>query len=531
MADPFAKPVLADLQRRDTVSRIWRKDYTLWKPDPTEIVDRLGWLEAPTVMGQQVPALEHFANQVHQEGSKHVVLLGMGSILGPMILGQAFGNVQGYPELIVLDSTVPASVEAVVQTINPRQTLFLVASKSGTTIETLSLYNYFRGLVEGSLGKERAGGSFVAITDAATPLERLAKERGFRHLFLNPLDVGGRYSVLSYFGLVPAALIGIDLTTLLHRAARMSEACAHEVPLQENPGAHLGGTVGALAQEGRDKLTLLASASISSLALWVEQLLAESTGKEGKGIVPVTGEPLMDPTHYGQDRAFVHLRLKSDPDTRTDAALAAIQAAGHPVMTLELNDPYDLAAEFFRWEFATAVLGAILGIHPFNQPGVQRAKNETDHVLQQYQATGQLPRVEVVGSLKDLLVEAKPGRYLAIMAYLHATPQVEAALAHLRRRVARRFGIATAMGYGPRVLHSVGQLHKEGPDNGLYLQITAADQRGVPVPGQGYTFGTLVEAQALGDLRALQALGRRVIQVQVGQEPAEEIMRLANMVD
>ena len=521
-----------DTMRQDAVvDRIWRRDHTVWRPDPREISDRLGWLTVTDLMCDQVPALQSFAAEVRDAGFRHVVLLGMGgSSLGPEVLRQTFGSAPGYPELIVLDTTVPAWVMAATDAVDPAHTLFLVSSKSGGTIETLSGYRYFRSLVERAVGSQNAGQSFVAVTDPGTPLENLAQDEGFRRIFLNPPDIGGRYSVLSYFGLVPAALMGLDLAELLDRADCMREGCASCVPVQDNPGARLGAALGSLAQKGRDKLTLVTSPSISAFGLWAEQLIAESTGKEGKGIVPVAGEPLAGPDAYGDDRLFIHLRLEGDDNAATDAALERIKASGQPVLRLELRDRYDLGAEFFRWEFATAVAGAILNIQPFDQPNVQLAKEMTAAVLAEHQASGRFPASEAVESVAELLSRAGPGDYLAIMAYLRPTPENDRSLTLLRDDVVRRYRIATTVGYGPRFLHSTGQLHKGGPDTGLFLQITAAHGDDVQIPGVPYTFGTLADAQALGDLRALQQLGRRVARVQLGRDYETDLRLLVGNV-
>ena len=373
---------LADLSRRDVVARIWRKDHTVWKSEPTEITNRLGWLTVSDLMSEQVSALRSFAQEVREVGFNHLVLLGMGgSSLGPEVLRQTFGTTSGYPELIVLDSTVPAWVQSVREAINPAHTLFLIASKSGSTTEPLALFHYFKDLVETAIGKKVAGQNFVAITDPGTPLAKLAEDGRFRRIFLNPSDIGGRYSVLSYFGLVPAVLTGIDITTLLDRSECMREACASCVPAHDNPGVWLGTCLGTLARKGRDSLTLITSPTISSFGLWVEQLIAESTGKEGKGIIPIVGEPLVAPIHYHEDRLFIYLCLKNDDNSATDTAIERIKSSGQPVLTLEMQDKYDLGAEFYRWEFATAVVGAILGINPFDQPDVQRAKDATQRLL------------------------------------------------------------------------------------------------------------------------------------------------------
>ena len=529
---PGVEAALRDLEDADLVGRIWRKDHTVWKPDPKEIIDRLGWLTLSGLMGERLPAMEDFSREVRDAGFRHVVLLGMGgSSLGPEVLRQTFGRASGYPELIVLDSTVPARVQQVTDAIDPARTLFLVSSKSGGTTEPLSFYRHFRGLVEEAVGTEKAGQNFVAITDPGTGLERLAAERGFRRVFLNPSDIGGRYSVLSYFGLVPAALMGLDIAELLQRVDRMGQACASGVAAADNPGARLGAVMGVLAKKGRDKLTLITSPSVGSFGLWTEQLLAESTGKEGTGIIPVAGEPLVSANCYGDDRLFVYLRLEGDDNAGTDMAIDRIESSGQPVVRLKLQDRYDLGAEFFRWEFATAVTGAILGIHPFDQPDVQRAKDVTERMLQEFETSGRLPNVDAQDSVKDLLSKAGPGDYLAIMPYLLQTPEVDQALGQLRRRVMERYRIATTLGYGPRYLHSTGQIHKGGPGTGLYLQVTEDRERDLPIPGAPYTFGVLADAQARGDIQALQSLGRRVAMVNLGSDHGAGILDLARELD
>ncbi|MFQ5933459.1 MAG: bifunctional transaldolase/phosoglucose isomerase, partial [Dehalococcoidia bacterium] len=525
---PDVEATLADLQRRDVVARIWRKDHTVWKQDPTGITDRLGWLNVTEQMVEQVAALNTFADEVRESGFRHGVLLGMGgSSLGPEVFRQTFGKRDGYPELIVLDSTAPASVQAVADAIDPACALFLVSSKSGSTIESLSFHKHFRGLVESAVGKEKAGQSFVAITDRGTMLERLAQEHGFRRAFANPADIGGRYSVLSYFGLLPAVLSGVDGSTLLDRADSMREGCASCVPAHQNPGAWLGAIMGTLASKGRDKLTIVTSPSIASFGLWAEQLIAESTGKEGRGIVPVAAEPLLDPVHYGDDRFFVYMRMEEDDNSTVDEAVKGIEASGQPVMRLELRDRYDLGAEFFRWEFAAAVAGAVLDINPFDQPNVQQAKDLTNSLLKEYQSLGSLSKVEADGSLGGLLGQAKKGDYLAIMPYIRQAPETDEALAGLRRKVTERYNIATTVGYGPRFLHSTGQLHKGGPDKGLFFQIVGDHQQDISIPGEPYSFAVLVDAQASGDLRALQAQGRRVARAHLGSGGGAAIEKLA----
>jgi glucose-6-phosphate isomerase len=521
------RATLARLRDADVIRRIWTEDYTVWKPESTEITNRLGWLAVTDLMIEQVPMLQSIAQHVQSAGFRHVVLLGMGgSSLGAEVLGQVFGSRNQYPELIVLDSTLPESIQVVVEAIDPAFTLFLVSSKSGTTTEPLILHAYFWNLLEKVVGKERVGHNFIAITDAGTPLATLAQEKGFRQIFLNPPDIGGRYSVLSYFGLVPAALIGIDITALLQQANRMRSTCASSVPQPENPGFWLGACMGTLAQKGHDKLTLVTSPSVDAFSLWIEQLIAESTGKDGKGIIPVANEPLMQPIYYGTDRLFVYLRVEGDQNQTQDSAISRLISSGHPVVVLEMRNKYDIGAEFFRWEFATAVAGAILGINPFDQPDVQKAKDTTDGLLQEYGVSGRLPKLETIGSLTDLLKNSGRGRYLAIMAYLHQTSETDEVLAELRREVEEHYNIATTLGYGPRFLHSTGQLYKGGQNTGLFLQLTANHIKDLPIPRKPYTFGTVADAQALGDFQSLQATGRQVIRVQMPRSEVSFIKRL-----
>ncbi|MDP6800637.1 MAG: glucose-6-phosphate isomerase [SAR202 cluster bacterium] len=518
---------MAELSRRDVVARIWSGDHTVWSPDPTETADRLGWLTVIDNMRDEFPSLTRFAVEVKEEGYRHVVLLGMGgSSLGPEVLRQTFGSADGYPEVIVLDSTAPASVQAVTDAIDPATTLFLVSSKSGSTIEPNVFYSHFRRLVEQNIGEGQAGRHFVAITDSGTALAELGKREGFRHVFSAQPDIGGRYSILSHFGLAPAALTGIDLTELLDRADYMLARCGADVPLRDNPGAWLGAALAALSSEGRDKLTVLTSPSVDSFGLWAEQLIAESLGKEGRGIVPISDEPVVAPEKYGDDRVFAYLRVGGDDNAANDNLAATLNAAGHPVIRMDLADGYNLAAEFFRWEFATAVAGAIIGVRPFDQPNVQAAKDATDAALTAVGDSQILPKSPETSSFDALMDGVKPGDYVAIMAYVHQTPEVDQAVRDLRRAIIERHGAATTLGYGPRFLHSTGQLHKGGPNSGVFVQFTSDHPADIPIPGRPYTFGVLVGAQALGDLRALQAAGRRVARVDLGSDELGAIREL-----
>jgi glucose-6-phosphate isomerase len=428
-----------------------------------------------------------------------------GSSLASEVLWRTFGRRDGYPALVVLDSTDPRAVAAVNAGGELGSTLFIIASKSGTTRETTSFYRYFW-----KLAGER-GSQFVAITEPGTPLATLAGERGFRRTFLNPADIGGRYAALSYFGLVPAALVGVDVGELLHRAHRMAEASASCVPPRENAGARLGAILGTAALAGRDKLTFVLSPGVSSFGSWAEQLLAESTGKEGKGIIPVVGEPLGAPEVYGSDRVFVAMTLAGEDDPNTMSRLDALAAAGHPVVRLLVRDRYDVGGEFFRWELAAAVAGAVLRINPFDQPNVAESKRNTEQVLAERPA---LSRPASREAAHAFLARVPPGHYLAILAYLPLAPEPDRRLAAIRLALRDRLRVATTVGYGPRYLHSTGQLHKGGPPTGHFLQILDPAADDTPIPGEPFTLGELKAAQAEGDLLALERRARPVVRIE-----------------
>jgi len=503
--------VLTSFDKSNLIGQIWERNHVVWKPAPNGIVNRLGWLTVAAQMYEKIPSLYSFVRDVRDRGFHTVVLLGMGgSSLGAEVLRQTFGTSGEYLKLIVLDSTVPAEVIAVAEMIEPEHTLFLISSKSGSTTEPLVLYQYFRKLMNSVSGQHKAGQNFVAITDPGSPLALMAGEQQFLHTFLNIPDLGGRYSVLSYYGLVPAALIGIDIEMLLKRAKCMQDECGPGIKAEKNPGAWLGAVIGTMALEGRDKLTLVTSPRISGFGLWVEQLIAESTGKEGKGIIPVVAEPLVNPKYYGDDRLFVHLRMENDDNFAVDEAVGNIKSTGQPVLTLKIQDEYDLGAEFFRWEFATAVAGSLLSINPFDQPDVQKSKELTEHILEEYNNTGNLPETSSPASVTKLFAELEEGSYFAIMAFVRQTVEVDEALLDFRRRIVQRYCVATTLGYGPRFLHSTGQLHKGGQNNGLFLQITMEHEKDLLIPGKPYTFGVVVDAQAAADFQALCATGRRV---------------------
>ncbi len=515
------------MTRTEFVGRIWRKDYHLWSEEPVRVTDRLGWLTVTEMMSEQLGALGSFADEVRNAGYQDAVLCGMGgSTLGPEVLRQVFGKEEISPRLTVLDSTVPETVRRVAGDIDTARTLFLIASKSGTTLETTSLYRYFYARVEDALG-EGAGANFAAITDPGTVLQEEGQRRRFRRVFLNPPDIGGRYSVLSYFGLVPAALLGMDLFSLLDRADRMREACASCVPLGQNPGAWLGAVMATMAQAGRDKLTLVISPMLESFGSWVEQLIAESTGKHGRGILPVVGEPRMEAGEYGPDRLFVYLRMENDETAELDAFCDDLKSHGHPVVGLEMREPYELGSEFFRWEFATAVAGALLEINAFDEPNVLEAKNATEAVLDLADKSGDIPAWPHTPSLEELLDTAHTSDYVGILVYAEASGTLDAALQKLRESIAARYGLATTVGYGPRYLHSTGQLHKGGPEKGIFLMVTTDHGADLPVPCNSFSFNRLLQAQARGDYQALRTNKRPIAHIHIEEDAAGSLASLA----
>jgi glucose-6-phosphate isomerase len=519
----------ARLNASHAVERMWARDHRLWKQDPTDITNRLGWLTIIEYMKDRAEELRTFATSAQKRGIRDVVLLGMGgSSLGPEVFRATFGQSRGFPRLWVLDSTVPGWVQHVTQAIDPARSLFILASKSGGTIEVMSLFAHFWERVHQTPGHQ-GGAQFLAITDPGTGLEKLAAEHRFWRIFTNPPDIGGRYSVLSYFGLVPASLMGIDVTQLLSRATAMAQACRIQPPLGENPGAELGATMASLAQAGRNKITVIASPQINTFGLWAEQLLAESTGKEGTGLIPVANEPIVSPTAYGTDRLFVYLRLKGDQNRQLDRQIAGLARKGHPILTLTLQDRYDLAGEFFRWEVATAIAGHLLGIHPFDQPNVQESKDNTARVLESIQSTGRLPKqltATAAQAAAQLKRQCRPGAYVAILAYTTPSSKMELAIRSLRRALVSHHHVTTTAGYGPRYLHSTGQLHKGGPKSGIFLQLIDPMTPDLRIPGKPVTFRTLAQAQAAGDVQALQAHGQQAIVLPLGKNPIATIRML-----
>jgi len=524
------------------MARLWKGDATLWT---SRDEDRwVGWLR---IIDQQRARREEFGRvgaDVRLAGFTSVVVLGMGgSSLCPEVLSRTFGHQGGYPQLLVLDSTVPAQVRSVERQLDLRRTLFVAASKSGTTVEPAAFLAYFLERVKSLMGSG-AGGRFVAVTDPGTELEKLAQREGFRKVFHGLPSIGGRYSALSHFGMVPAAAMGVDVPRLLDRAALMAEACGADRPPAENPGLTLGVTLAAAARSGRDKLTLVCSPGVECFGDWLEQLVAESLGKRGLGVVPVTGEELGVPRSYGEDRIFAYLRLGAAASPEQDRAVAALERAGFPVVRIELADANDLGQEFFRWEVATAVAAAVLGVNPFDQPDVEAAKAAARKVTAACEVTGALPpespalqadglalfadppnaqalsaaaREQTgVGWLRAHLARLSRGDYFALNAFLEMSPSNDAV--EIREAVRQSAKVATTLGYGPRFLHSTGQLHKGGPNTGVFLVVTADDAEKVAIPGRRYDFGVLARAQARGDVDVLGERGRRVLRVHLGTD-------------
>lgn len=543
---------LKKLTEKDFSARLWNRDAGLWKENPDfwpQISPWLGWLDAPRNMEKNPDEIPRFVEEVMSAGFKCVVHMGMGgSSLAPLVFTRAFTpSADGLP-LIVLDTTDPATVLSIRERVPLERTLFIIASKSGTTAEPQAFGDFFFQEMRSAKG-ELAGENFVAITDPGSALADEARGRGYRRTFLNFKDVGGRYSALTYFGLVPAALMGIDVSRLLQSACRMLSACGPLVPAHKNPGVALGAGMGEMALVGRDKLTFIIPQSLSMFDAWLEQLIAESTGKEGKGILPVAGEPCASPQAYGEDRIFVHIRLRGARDVRLDNAVASLKSEGQPVLSVDMEDLFDLAGQFFLWEVATATAGSLLGINPFDQPNVQESKDNTNQLLASVRQTGRLPdqrpaifeeglefyteRKET--SARDLLEaffsQGHPGNYVTIQAYLAETPEMVIGLQRLRILIRDRLHMATTVGFGPRFLHSTGQLHKGGPDTGLFLQLTADDGVDAPIPGQPYTFGTFKRAQALGDLEALKKHGRRALRIHLGADVQSGLEKLFAVTD
>ena len=537
----------ADWQANRKIDRFWKKDPSLWTSDGEE--KWMGWIDIVERQQKDLSALAELGGDVRSADFKSVLLLGMGgSSLCPEVLAKTFGPQLDFPELYIVDSTDPAQVMAACDEVNLSEALVIVASKSGSTLEPNILKQFFFDEVRRVVGPENVGSHFVAITDPGSKMEQVAKDDGFRYIFYGDPQIGGRYSALSNFGLVAATVAGLHVGKLLDEAAK-GVASAKE-PIQNNPGVQLGLLLGTAANAGRDKITIFTSPEIYDLGAWLEQLIAESTGKQGKGITPVDRAAIGPPEVYGNDRVFAYVRLKSAADVSAqsdlDAKVAALEAAGHPVVTIEIEDLYEIFGQFFTWEIATAVAGSVMGINPFNQPDVEAAKIETRTLTTEYEKTGELPERQPVlseagielyateayaaklrsaaptdsltGFLRAHLDELRAGDYFAALAFLPMFPEHEAAIQVLRHRVRDRKHVATCLGFGPRFLHSTGQDYKGGPNTGVFLQITAKHAEDEDIPGQKYSFGVVIDAQAAGDLAVLEARGRRALRVHLGAD-------------
>jgi transaldolase / glucose-6-phosphate isomerase len=538
------KATIADWQSRGNMERLWQRDPSLWTG--SDEAKWLGWLDIVDEQIAQHDQLMKVAKEVQSRGFEHVLLLGMGgSSLCPEVLHMTFGRTPLFPTLHVLDSTDPAQVKAFEHQIDVPKTLFIVSSKSGSTLEPNIFKQYFFERTKQAVGATKAGSQFIAITDPGSKMQQVAESDHFLHVFFGRPSIGGRYSALSNFGMVPAAVMGLDTKKFLSRAAEMVRACGPSAAVEENSAAVLGIILGAAANAGRDKVTLITSPGISDLGAWLEQLLAESTGKVGKGIIPVDRETLTTPEVYSSDRVFVYVRLESGPNAEQEAKVAVIEKAGHPMVRITMADTYDLGAEFFRWEIATAVAGSIIGINPFNQPDVEASKIATRNLTSEYEKTGSLPAEKPIledggvklftdeknaaelakgagsdrtlaGYLKAHLARIKAGDYFAVLGYIQMNAEHEQNLQVVRHLVRDSKRVATCLGFGPRFLHSTGQAYKGGPNSGVFLQVTCDDSVELPVPGQKYTFGIVKAAQARGDFQVLAERGRRALRVHLG---------------
>ena len=535
------KATLEDWKKNNKVERLWARDASLWTNK-----DEGNWLGWLGIVDEQIAHNADFqkiADEIHKAGFTHLVLLGMGgSSLCVEVFGKTFGKKEGYPQVHILDSTDPAQIRTLESKIDITKTIFIVASKSGTTLEPNIFEQYFYEKVKQSVGAAEAGKRFIATTDPGSQMQKVAESLGFRHIFYGVPSIGGRYSALSNFGMIPAAIQGVDVPKFLDRAEEMVKACASVVPADENPGAILGAILGTLQKSGRDKVTIFASPGISDLGAWLEQLLAESTGKEGKGLIPVDRESIGAPDVYGKDRVFVYMRLEDGADAKQDAGVATLEKAGQPVVRIQVANNYELGQEFFRWEIATAVAGSIIGINAFNQPDVEASKIETRKLTDEYEKSGSLPQetpffeekgvrlysddknaaalkqaagkdATLTAYLRAHMNRIKAGDYFAVLGYVERNEQNRTQLQSIREAVRDKKHVATCLGFGPRFLHSTGQAYKGGPNSGVFLQITCDDAADLPVPGKKYTFGIVKAAQARGDFNVLTERGRRALRV------------------
>ena len=552
------RQALADWQASGKVGRLWARDPSLWTG-----ADEGGWLGWLGIVEDQLTHAERLTSlgeEVRAAGFRDAVVLGMGgSSLCPEVLALTFGAQHGSPRLRVLDSTDPAQIKTLGDKVDPACALFIVSSKSGSTLEPNIFKQYFFERVKEAVGADQAGDHFIAVTDPGSKLQKVAEDDGFRHIFHGVPSIGGRYSALSDFGMVPAAVMGIDVVRFLERTHKMALACSPRQLAEDNPGVVLGSILGSAANQGRDKVTIIASPGVWDLGTWLEQLLAESTGKQGKGLIPVDREPVGSPRTYGDDRLFVYVRLESAPDSAQDRAVEALANAGHAVVQIPVADAYELGAEFFRWEIATAVAGSLIGINPFDQPDVEASKIATRRLTDEYEMTGSLPGEtplldadgiklfaddenrsslssaagtdsSLVGYLRAHLNRLSAGDYLGLLAYIEMNETHEQTLQEIRRAVRDSKRVATCVGFGPRFLHSTGQAYKGGPNSGAFLQITCDEAADLAVPGQKYTFGVVKAAQARGDFQVLAERNRRALRVHLGADVVAGLSKLQSAI-
>jgi transaldolase/glucose-6-phosphate isomerase len=557
LPDKLATDVNASLQdwrKNGKVTRLWQKDAALWTG--TDEDKWLGWLDITEQQIEYIDRLKEIAADIKKAAFENALLLGMGgSSLCPEVLRMTFGKASGYPDLYVLDSTDPAQIKSIEEKLDLSSTICIVSSKSGSTLEPNIYKQYFFDRVKAKVGEKEVGNRFIAITDPGSKMQRVAEKGKFRKVFMGVPSIGGRYSALSNFGMVPAAVMGIDVSRFLKNTQKMVDACGQDSDATTNPGVILGNILGIAANQGRDKITIVTSPGIFDLGAWLEQLIAESTGKSGKGIIPVDRERLAKPDTYGTDRVFAYLRLESEPDKEQAAAVDALAKAGHPVVRIVLPDVYNLGQEFFRWEIATAVAGALIGINAFNQPDVEASKTETRKLTTEYESTGKLPSespfftgdgcklytdiknaaalkggATLSGFLNKHLARIGSGDYFGVLAYITMNEAHEEALQAIRLAVRDHKKVATVLGFGPRFLHSTGQAYKGGPNSGVFLQITCDDDVDILVPGQKYTFGVVKSAQARGDFAVLAERGRRALRVHLGKDVAAGLTTLTKAI-
>jgi transaldolase/glucose-6-phosphate isomerase len=552
--ESLVKASLEDWKKNDKVRRLWQRDASVWTG--SDEGQWLGWLDITEKQLAQLDVFKKIAADVKKAKFKHALLLGMGgSSLCPEVLRMTFGKIKGFPELHVLDSTDPAQIKAIEARVDLKSTICIVSSKSGSTLEPNIYKQYFFERISKKVGAKEAGSRFIAITDPGSKMQQVAEADKFRHIFFGVPSIGGRYSALSNFGMIPGAIMGLDVAKLLKNTQEMVKACGATVAADKNPGVQLGAVLGTAAREGLDKVTIISSPGISDLGAWLEQLIAESTGKQGKGIIPVDREKVAKPEGYGNDRVFAYLRLETKPDKKQDAAVAALEKDGLPVVRISVKNTYNLGQEFFRWEIATAVAGAIIGINAFNQPDVEASKIETKKLTSEYESTGKLPpespffeaeglkfyadpknaaELKGAATLGDLvklhLDRINAGDYFGVLGYITMNEANEGALQGIRHTVRDAKKVATVLGFGPRFLHSTGQAYKGGPDTGVFLQITCDDKIDFPVPGQKYTFGVVKAAQARGDFAVLAERGRRALRVHIGKNAKTDLAKLAKAV-